>query len=150
MDINKLKAILSIDEGCERTVYLDTLGNKTVGIGHEVQPEDNLNLGDTITQTQCDNFFATDINKAINACIKSPVIPYITQPEAIQESLVDMYFNMGSNLTGFTTFLSLIKAGNYSAAADDLKGTLWAKQVGSRAVRIEAAIRSCASCVGTN
>ena len=38
-------------------------------------------------------------------------------------------------MRSFNTFNSYIKSGNYKAASQDLYGTLWCRQVGSRCTR---------------
>jgi len=52
--------LMALREGRETTVYLDSLGKPTVGIGHLVLPEDNLKVGDTITDEQVDALFKKD------------------------------------------------------------------------------------------
>ena len=145
MDLNEIKSQLIIDEGMSLTAYEDTLGNLTVGIGHLVMPSDQIEEGQTITQDQCDSFFNKDLQIAIDSCTKAPNIPYLNQPELVQESLVNMCYNMGvARLAQFITFLNLLHNKNYEAAAMDLMGTLWAKQVPERAQRIANKIKSCA------
>lgn len=64
-------------------------------------------------------------------------------PEDVQIAICDMAYNLGvPGLLKFTTFLSMIKTGNFAVASDDLKSTLWAKQVGARADKIESLIRN--------
>ena len=69
--------------------------------------------------------------------------PWIAdQPEPVQRALANMAFNEGVHgLMGFTTFLSLIQQDQYDAAADDLAGTAWFRQVKDRGPRIQALIR---------
>lgn len=65
-----------------------------------------------------------------------------SQPEPVQRALCEMAFNEGvTGLLKFNTFLALVQQGNYAEAADDLETTLWAKQVGVRAARIQALIK---------
>ena len=48
----------------------------------------------------------------------------------VQEVMIDMVFNLGqAGFAGFNTFISLINAHNWAAAATDLKGTKWCTQV---------------------
>ena len=55
-----------------------------------------------------------------------------------------MTYNMGVNgLSKFNQFNSLMKQGNWAAAASDLKGTAYCQQVGNRCDRNVAMIRSC-------
>ncbi|WP_238918199.1 lysozyme [Clostridium sp. YIM B02555] len=49
------------EEGHKLYVYRDSKGNPTCGYGHLVVPGDNLQVGDTITQEQADQFFLDDL-----------------------------------------------------------------------------------------
>lgn len=70
-----------------------------------------------------------------------PWIKNLSEPR--QRALADMTYNLGAaGLESFGTFLGLLKAGDFAAAADDLKGTTWYRQVGNRGVRIAAVIRN--------
>jgi lysozyme len=51
-----------------------------------------------------------------------------------QAVLIDLSFNLGwAKFSQFVTFLGMVSAGNYMAAADDLLKTPWAAEVGPRA-----------------
>ena len=57
-----------------------------------------------------------------------------------------MTYNLGeAGLASFNTFNSLMEAGEWDQAADDLSGTLWCSQVGSRCTRDQNQIRGCDS-----
>ncbi len=47
-------------EQCRLVVYLDEAGYPTAGWGHRVLPEDNLKVGDTVTQAWADAKFLQD------------------------------------------------------------------------------------------
>lgn len=144
MNIDGLVTALKRDEGFRPYLYDDStgepikkgchvFGNPTVAYGWcpstRLCPED---LGEIILRYQ--------INETWNEILKD--IPWLnTSPENIQEAICDMGFNLGVHgLLGFNTFLGLVKTGKYKEAADDLGGTLWFKQVGSRAKRIQGLI----------
>jgi lysozyme len=149
MDISAVYQELESDEGRSLVVYLDTEGNPTAGIGHELTQEERVQFppGSAITEEQCDAWFQADIAAAITGCEQSPEIPFYGQPDAVQDSLVNMCFNMGpESLSGFTGFLGYLRERNYRAAADDLlNNTLWATQLPARAARSAAAIESAAA-----
>ena len=66
--------------------------------------------------------------------------------QAAKDVATDMVYNMGpgqDGLGGFYQFNSLMKQGNWAAAAADLKGTAYCRQVGNRCDRNVAMIRSC-------
>jgi lysozyme len=57
--------------------------------------------------------------------------------------LQNMAFNMGiGGLMEFKTTLSLIHAGRYSDAADELLYSVWATQVGARAHRLYTQLKT--------
>mmetsp|Transcript_28283 Transcript_28283/g.34988 ORF Transcript_28283/g.34988 Transcript_28283/m.34988 type:complete len:255 (+) Transcript_28283:784-1548(+) len=62
-----------------------------------------------------------------------------------QNVLVDMTYTLGEQtMSDFTSFNTLMKAGNWNAAADDLMyGTQWCRQVGKRCDRNVELIKSC-------
>lgn len=60
-----------------------------------------------------------------------------------QMVLQDMGFNLGLNgLLGFKLFLGYLKAGEYLEAADEMLQSQWADQVGTRATRLAAMMRT--------
>jgi lysozyme len=124
------------DEGVRLDAYLDTLGILTVGVGHKVLSVDDLKLGDTISEQQCEWFFNTDLDSAIAECKK--LVPIFDElPEAAQEVLVNMCFNMGAKkLSKFHKFLGALQADDYLAAADEMKDSAWYGEVGARAKRL--------------
>lgn len=143
MDIERLQNQLKIDEGVRLRVYADSLGKLTVGVGHLVLPADGLKAGDTITQERCDALFEADTARAISDCQKYlGFIGFDDLPDLIQEALVNLLFNLGVNrLLGFKKFLQAVRIGDYSRAADELVDSLWHRQVGARALRIEEVFR---------
>lgn len=58
-------------------------------------------------------------------------------PMVVQTVLVNLIFNLGATkLREFNTTIDLIKTGKYKEAGENLKKTLWYKQVGVRGVEI--------------
>ncbi|NVJ71098.1 MAG: glycoside hydrolase family protein [Alphaproteobacteria bacterium] len=108
-------------QGPRLTVYKDTAGNDTVGTGHKVTPADNLQTGQTITQTQSDTLFDGDIQTA-ETTVENLVgnLP-VSQEEF--DALVDLAFNVGAGNLDATNSPGLnaaIAAGNYGAIANEL------------------------------
>jgi len=142
-NIPRLMSQLRQDEGERLEVYKDSLGYLTAGVGHLVRSSDELKLGDKITQQQSDDWFKEDVEIAVKNCMSYIGYAYNFQPDVVQECLINMVFNMGvSSVAKFVQFLGLIQGKAYKTAAKDLEGTLWYKQVGSRAVRICNTLRS--------
>lgn len=123
-------------EGCILVVYKDSLGYLTVGIGHRLEPDDNLKVGDIITQDQANAFYADDYLTAETAA-EHLISNYNEQPEIVQMMVNDLCFNLG--LGGFSKFvntISDIEEMRYEDAASDLNSSRWASQVGRRATDI--------------
>ena len=142
MDITALEKQLPIDEGKSLKVYLDTEGLPTVGIGHLVRPEDNLKLGDVITEERCSQLFKQEVDIAVKSCYK--LIPNFTNcPEEVKQIVCNMMFNLGpTRLAGFKKFLAAIKAKNYQEAANQMESSKWYKQVGDRSKRLVRRMRA--------
>lgn len=67
----------------------------------------------------------------------------LAAPEAAQEALVNMAFNLGvAGLLGFKETLALMKTGKYAQAAGAMLASKWARQVGKRAERLAGQVRS--------
>jgi GH24 family phage-related lysozyme (muramidase) len=133
--------LMALREGRETTVYADSLGKPTVGIGHLVRPEDNLEIGDTITDEQVDAFFKKDGAAALAAArsqanqagiTDSPFIPY----------LASVNFQLGTKWTAtFPHTWKMIVDGEYENAAQALNGTIWQKQTPVRVKDFQDALR---------
>lgn len=141
-DMAKLETELTLDEGVRFNVYTDTTGNPTVGIGH------NLNAGPLpgqtypMTQAQVDALFAKDVASTV-AKLDQHLPWWRSLDDVRQRVMLNMCFNLGiAGLMTFVGFLSLVKTGQYAHAAEDMATTLWARQVGLRAVRIEVMMRN--------
>ncbi len=79
-------------ELCRLVVYLDSDGNPTAGWGHLVLPEDNLKVGDAVTQEWADSTFLSDLVPPQLA-----VVHYSGQSlnDAQFSALVDFAYNDG-------------------------------------------------------
>ena len=95
-------ALLKSFEECRLVVYADAVGNPTVGWGHLVLPEDNLKLGDVVTQDWADAKLMADLRPA-----ELEVIHYAGQSlnDAQFSALVDFTYNLGSG--AFSDFANL-------------------------------------------
>ena len=128
MDRVKLQTQLASEEGVRYVAYTDTTGNLTVGIGH--------NLSNPISHLAVTQIYNDDVDIVIAAL--NSVMPWWTGMDDVrQRVLADLCFNMGiTTLLTFTSFLGLLKGGQFVLAANDLAQTLWAKQVGTRATKL--------------
>lgn len=122
-------------EGVRKTVYKDTLGHPTVGIGHLVRPEDNLEVGDVITQERIRFFYEQDVEEALDAALDQA--EYLGHNKDIDfiVALVSVNFQLGVGWARkFRNTYASLKEGNYDKAIYNLKRSLWFKQT---PVRVE-------------
>ena len=85
---------------------------------------------------------ANDVQAVIDG-LTSQLVWFPELDSVRQGVLVNMAFNLGvDGLLEWNTFLSLVKTGQYNAAADDMAHTPWASQVGGRATRLEQQMRT--------
>lgn len=147
-DQSKLDVMLGVDEGDVSTVYTDTRGHPTIGKGHNLDASPlPAGWAPPLTEDQINQLLDMDTSKTL-ANLDARWPGWRDLPEPVTRVIAGMGFNMGvgqwgvSGLMQFTGFIGLIKAGQYSAAADDLTHTLWQSQVGARALRYEALLRT--------
>jgi len=143
-----LRNYIEINEGLRYKVYDCPLGIKTIGIGFNLERFDaneqiyniGLNYNDvrsglvSLTKEQIYQLLDKDIDTAIltaNTLFKN----YKSLSIERQIILVDMAFNLGqTRLSKFVKFIDAINTGNWVRATSEMKNSLWAKQVGRRAV----------------
>lgn len=128
------RAQLTIDEGRRNKPYVDTKGKVTIGIGRNL-------TDDGLARAEIDLLFENDL--ALAEQIAGEVFPTFTRlTDARKAVLMNMAFNMGQEtLEQFHRTISAVTAGDYAAAADFMLQSLWAKEVGDRAVRLAQAMR---------
>ena len=122
--------------------YKDSLGKLTIGFGHLIVAGDNFAGG--ITEEEADLLLQKDIVRTINAA-KAIYVEYnMKTPYIVQLTLTEMVFQMGSGgVRAFKNTLAAMAAGNYAAAANGIRNSLWYRQTTNRAEtmarRLEAA-----------
>jgi lysozyme len=131
---------LKIDEGVIYEVYEDHLGYATFGVGHlvlESDPEHGEPVGTPVSEERVRECFEKDLQTAIDECVVLYKEAWETFPSEVQEVLVNMLFNLGRpRLTKFKNFNAKLIEGDYAGAAPEGLDSLWARQVGNRAIRL--------------
>ena len=126
---------LEQNEGVVLKVYNDSCKIPTCGVGHVVLPGDGLQLGDPITQEQCDAFLAHDVAKCENAINGAVQVP-ITQNQF--DAMVSLTFNIGVGGILQSTVLHDFNDGNL----DDEKRAfeMWDKDTKNGVKVVDAAL----------
>ena len=127
-----LQEFLESREGKRYDVYLDSVGKPTVGIGHLVLKEDNLKVGDRVTEEQIAIWFDKDIqtakNKAIVQCQELDI-----HNEEILNIFISANYQLGDFKSVFNTTFDLIKNKKYSKAILNIAISKWMQQTPIRA-----------------
>ena len=126
------------DEGEVLTVYKDSLGYDTIGVGRLVDKR----KGGGITPEESAYLLNNDIDRKYTELLRR--LPWAVKlDEARLGVLVNMAFQLGVvGLLGFKNTLAMIEAGNYTAAAAGILQSLWAKQTPARAKRLSEQMRT--------
>ncbi len=137
MDRFKLAKDLKKHEGFMPHAYRDVLGFSTIGYGRLIDQR----LGGGITEDEADFLLENDIIRVENDLDRE--FPWWRKhPENVQRAMANMCFNLGiKKFKAFKNTIALIKAGSYNEAADNALKSLWAKQVGNRAVEVTDLLR---------
>lgn len=144
--------MLQIDEGLKLTVYKDTEGYWTVGIGHLLSKKPSVDIAKsvldsqigrttngTITDAEARKLFQTDVDKAIQQIkLNSTLAPiYAAYDDTRKQALINMVFQLGiDGAAGFKNSLTLVKTGSYSQALTNLRKSKWYSQTPKRAERV--------------
>ena len=145
MDMGKLKDQIKSDEGYRDSIYLDHLGNRTVGYGHLVTTKDwfrDEKVGFKLSQKDIDALLLDDLGSARRDC-EFLFNDFNSLPNEVKLVCANMAFQLGVNRLG--TFKKMIKAvdeGNYQLASIEMLDSKWAKeQTPARAERLAARMR---------
>lgn len=132
-------------EGKRNTVYKDTKGIPTIGIGYNLMnpnAKDRLKAvgadpnavmnGTPLTDEQIYTLFREDVETAKKDA--EVFLPnFSEQPETVQNIIINMSFNMGlDTLSQFNQFRESLLKKDYQAAAQSMVDSKWYKQVGNR------------------
>jgi lysozyme len=134
MNYEKLLAELERDEGLRLKPYRDSVGKLTIGIGR--------NLDDKGISEAAARFLLGEDVLEVEAGLDEALPWWRQQEEVRQRVLANMAFNMGlAGLLQFTNTLAAVREGRYEDAASGMLASLWAKQVGPRAIRLAEMMR---------
>lgn len=135
LNINALRCQLSIHEGVKNTVYRDTGGLPTGGIGHLLRSNEisSFPVGSTLSAEQIETWYSQDSASAIAIAQRQMGPAWNNLSEVQKRGVVDLAYNLGEGgLAKFTKFNAAMKAGDYTTAGQELKNSVWYTQVGRR------------------
>jgi len=146
MNVELCKEQIKRHEGEVLSIYIDSLGYKTLGVGHLCQPNDpeyNWEVGTPVTQEVVDMYYIDDFNKHYQetAHVFGSIPSFNNLPEDIQHVLVNMCFNLGANgLSKFKNMLKACREHNWEEMARQMEDSRWYRQVGRRSVELQGMV----------
>jgi lysozyme len=135
MDRDRVQEQLIRDEELRLKLYKCSAGKWTIGIGRNVE-----DFG--ITQSEAIYLCNNDIDRT-DLDLRARLPWYDTLDPVRQEAMVNMCFNMG-----ITRFMKFTKAwargavGDFDGCSVEMLDSLWADQVGDRALRVADQFRT--------
>ena len=143
MDIELCKQDIKRHEGEVLEIYEDSLGYKTLGIGHLCQPEDpeyKWEVGTKVSQEIVDMYYESDFDKHYKEAIHvfGSEEDFEKLPEVIQRVLVNMCFNLGgSRLSKFRNMLKACRNHDWKEMSVQMEDSRWFNQVGGRSRELQ-------------
>ncbi len=142
MELETLKDHIKKEEGFRNKVYLDHLGNRTIGYGHLCLPNDKWADEKIYDSKELNKTFEYDFNIACNDAEKL-IAKNSIHPDAFCV-LIDMCFNMGSpRVSKFKKMFAALEVQDYQTASKEMLDSKWANQVPNRARRLSEIMEKC-------
>ena len=149
--------MLSLNEGNKPKVYKDSKGNRTIGVGFNLEDAGNRKFlkregidinelfdGRKLSENETRTLYNHSLTQAFKDA-QSYDPNFAKRPEAVKMTLVDMAFNLGSTkLNKFVDMKTGLMNNDYNVAADEMVDSNWYKQVKSRGPRMVDVMRSAA------
>jgi lysozyme len=138
MDPKAMIAELRRDEGVVDHAYQDSLGLWTIGVGRLIDKR----KGGKLSPDEIDYLLANDI-KRFEGELDDKLPWWRDLDEVRQRVILNMAFNLGTEgLLSFRNTLAAVKAKDWERAAVGMAASKWASQVGNRAKRLVAMMRT--------
>ena len=143
MDYTKLLESVKRHEGYKNHVYLDTLGKRTVGVGH-LCVEDFWEDGKEYEEKFLMDILQKDLQSAIDQADK--MCEGLKISDDAKFILIEMIFQLGGNgVSKFRKMWSALREDppNYHEASVQMLDSRWAKQTPNRAQEMAGHMRDC-------
>jgi lysozyme len=135
MDMNRLMRTLEQDEAFRRSPYRCTSGKLTIGIGWNI---DDVPMRYSEARFRLRN----DIDECVSDLENIFSGQWPTLPDAIQEVLINMRFQLGEGgFRGFRKMIGAVKGWDFEKMAEQMRDSRWHKQTTNRAERLIHAVK---------
>lgn len=127
---HNLILLLKLREGVRLSVYKDSLGKLTAGVGHLLPADTKLKLGDAVSQSQVDTWLAVDTE----ACTRKAALQCEllgANPDKHPElyiALASANFQLGDFKHVFKDTFEVMRTLDYTVVSKRLLASKWYKQ----------------------
>ena len=143
MNMERLLQSVKDHEGYRNKVYLDTLGKRTVGVGHlcvEDFWEDDKEYEESFLMEILEKDLSGAIKGANDLLAENGCMD---MNEKAHEIIIEMVFQLGkTGVSKFRNMWKALSALDYSTAAEQMLDSRWAKQTPNRANGMADIMRS--------
>ncbi len=137
-DRTQIKDILRREEDKVATVYQDSLGYWTIGVGRLVDKRKGGGLRDKEIEYMLDN----DVEEIETELLARYHWMARLSPVRL-DAMILMRFQLGAlGMSQFTGTLAALEAGDYGKAASGMLDSKWARQTPARVARLAAQVRT--------
>jgi GH24 family phage-related lysozyme (muramidase) len=141
MNYQRLKESIIKHEGKRNICYRDHLGHLTLGYGHLVKDDDDIDA----TVEYSDDFIMKLLEKDLDTAINdaNSIIDEADIPEEAFEILVQMCFQLGKpRVLKFKRFLYHLNKCEFVESADEMIDSLWYQQTPNRVSELAEIMRN--------
>ncbi len=143
--MSKGAPLLEFHEGRKDGPYKDSEGYWSIGVGRCIDRRVGCSVPEgmklPLLPAEIDALFAVDL--AAHVALVNKYAPWAAALDEVRFHVVlEMFYNMGGEpfdndgYKDWPNFIAQVKAGNNAAAATNMRGTLWCKQIGARGTRL--------------
>ena len=144
MDMDRLLESVKKHEGYRNKVYLDTLGKRTVGVGH-LCVEDFWEDDKEYEESFLMEILQKDLQESIRSAQSLMEEHGCTDIDEIaQEIIIEMVFQLGrTGISKFRNMWKCLSELNYLGASYEMLDSRWSKQTPNRAKSMAEQMRAC-------
>ena len=136
--MSKLIEMLKRHEGVETHAYVDSVGKITIGVGRNIDQNGGIGLSDAEISFMLGN----DIDRVEDELYAN--FRWIKHLDEVRfDAMINICFNLGlPRMLKFKKALAAMEAGDYNLAAIEWSDSVWANQVGQRAIELSLMIET--------
>ncbi|BAQ90291.1 Phage-related lysozyme (muraminidase) (COG3772) [uncultured Mediterranean phage uvMED] len=135
--MSKLIEMIKEHEGVVPHAYQDSRGYWTIGVGRLIDEK----LGGGLSDGEIDYLLANDLKRCRKEAEEYSWFNKLNEPR--QAVILSMLFNLGKpNFDKFKNMQAAMEEGDHMTASNEMLDSLWAGQVGRRAIEMSEMMQS--------